>query len=161
MDENDNNEYPFENTYYTFWYRGLEEKSWDISSYKKLAEMHSLKDFWEIYNSISTFNNGMFFLMKEDILPIWEDEKNINGGCWAFRLSRKTIDKTWKELSIAFIGNTLMKELEMNKNINGISVVPKIYNCVLKIWNSDFEKKDILANMDSIDVKRCNYKKHK
>ena len=39
-----------------------------------------------------TFNmnfNGMFFIMKEGILPIWECAHNINGGCVSWKVYRK------------------------------------------------------------------------
>lgn len=148
--------------FFTLWYHSLENKKWDINSYIKLVVIKSLRDFWEVYNSISTFNNGMFFLMKENIAPIWEDKHNINGGVWSFRLSRKVLDKTWNELSIALIGNTLLENNDKNSsNINGISVVPKKYNCVLKIWNEDFNIKNKINKLDEIDTGKYLYKKHK
>jgi translation initiation factor 4E len=148
--------------FFTLWYHSLTNKKWDIESYDKLVVIKSLRDFWEVYNSISTFNNGMFFLMRENITPIWEDENNINGGVWSYRLSRKVLDKTWIELSIALIGNTLLEKNDDNFcNINGISVVPKKYNCILKIWNSDFKIKNKINKLDDIDTSRYMYKKHK
>jgi len=152
--------------YYTLWFHDLNDKSWNIKSYKKIAEIRDLDTFWKIYNKIETFNNGMFFLMRENILPTWEDKQNVNGGVWSFRLSRKVIDSAWNELSMALIGGTLVDEdkiKETNTIITGISISPKIYNCIFKIWNGDAKNHDasILNNLEHIDVKRCMYKKHK
>ena len=49
-----------------------------ISNAKTENTINSLESFKYYYNNIDTFIYGMFFLMKEDIIPLWEDEKNIN-----------------------------------------------------------------------------------
>lgn len=152
-------------TYYTLWYHGITEKKWDKDSYIKIGIIHSIKEFWTYYNNINTFLKGIFFLMKEDILPIWEVPANINGGYWSFRVERGKVDEIWTKLSIQLITENICNssssklqeqseqneseqneseenESEQNKNIlkhdiNGISISPKAVNAVIKIWNND------------------------
>lgn len=153
--------YPL-NTYYTLWYHGIVDKNWDKDSYVKIGEIHSLNDFWKYYNVLGTFLKGIFFLMKEDILPIWEIPENINGGYWSFRVPRDDVDYMWAKLSIQFITQnicspsssdtaettpitttTTITESQTIHDINGISISPKAVNAVVKIWNNDSSYREL------------------
>ena len=39
--------------------------------------------------------NGMFFIMKKSVKPIWECSTNINGGCISWKVDRKNSYKSW------------------------------------------------------------------
>ena len=93
-------------------------------------------------NTIPTYGSGMFFLMKDDIPPIWETGKNIGGGMWTFKVSKKSLDKIWIDLIAFTLGNTLTKNPDDMEHINGISISPKINNCIVKIWNDDNKSRD-------------------
>ena len=47
--------------------------------------------FWVVYNKLKSIyvENAMFFLMKENIPPLWESSDNIEGGCWSFKIYKK------------------------------------------------------------------------
>jgi translation initiation factor 4E len=119
------------------WYHHINDNDWSEESYKKVMEINSLQDFWILNKSIKTVNAGMFFLMREHIFPRWEDINNIDGGHWTFRITKKDTDLLWNKLQCYLIGNTLVKDVEMMKEINGISISPKISNCIFKIWIRD------------------------
>ncbi len=72
--------------------------------------------------------------MRDEIRPIWEDNNNINGGCWSFKVVKKDIYQSWIDLSISLIGETLSS---LPLLINGISISPKKGFCIIKIWNKD------------------------
>ena len=76
-----------------------------------------------------------FFLMKGDIPPIWETGKNIGGGMWTFKVPKKSLDKIWIDLIAFTLGNTLTKNPDDMKHINGISISPKINNCIDAVEN--------------------------
>ena len=191
MSENkEQEEYPLD-TYYTLWYHGITEKNWDKNSYVKIGTIHSLKDFWIYYNSINTFLKGIFFLMKEDILPIWEVPDNINGGYWSFRVERDKVDDIWIKLSIQLITENICnsssssnseQQLEQSEqqeeqeqqdqqeeiikhDINGISISPKAVNAVIKIWNNDslYCKLDDIKSVINIELESSYtfYRPHK
>jgi len=174
------------NTYYILWYHGITEKNWDKDSYIKIGIIHSIKEFWTYYNNINTFLKGIFFLMKEDILPIWEVPDNINGGYWSFRVDRDKVDEIWTKLSIQLITENICNssssksELQQtdqqteqsNKiikhDINGISISPKAVNAVIKIWNNDssYCKIEDINTITDIDLESSYtfyrpHKKHK
>ena len=72
------------------------------------------------------------FLMKNNIPPLWEDINNINGGVITYKITKKNADNIWRDLTMGLIGNTLTEN--QNNYINGISISPKINNCIIKIW---------------------------
>ena len=65
---------------FTLWFHNPNDVNWDISSYHEILNFSTVEEFWTLFNLISSnlVENGMLFLMKEDINPIWEDEHNIN-----------------------------------------------------------------------------------
>jgi len=52
-------------------------------------DINDYNDICFMLNKFENINCGMFFLMKKDINPIFEDKKNINGGYWSLRISKK------------------------------------------------------------------------
>ena len=79
----------------------------------------------------------MFFIMREGILPIWEDKQNKTGGCWSFKIIKKDVFNAWNELAITLLGESITKNPVQNMEINGISISPKKSFCIIKIWNKD------------------------
>ena len=55
-----------------------EENKWDLDSYQKIGSFSTIEEFWSMKFNENYFHLGMFFLMREDITPIWEDSSNIN-----------------------------------------------------------------------------------
>ena len=43
--------------------------------------------------------------MKDDISPIWEDPRNINGGCWSFKVQEEQSEELWEDLSVYLVTN--------------------------------------------------------
>ena len=104
----------------------------------------------------------MFFLMKDDILPLWEDEKNINGGCWSYKIPKKDSYSSWIEIAIDVCGEYLISN-ENSNIINGISISPKKNFCIIKIWNNKIVKNNKLLskNIYNLNIDNCLYKAHK
>ena len=158
------NEHPL-NTSWTLWYHIPNDKNWSKDSYKRIMDIKTIEDYWTIHNNLKPkhLENGMFFLMRDNIFPLWEDTHNINGGCWSFKIDKKKIYNTWIELSISLLGENLTNDINNSNNINGITVSPKKGFCILKIWNSDKKKSNtslIKNNIPNISLKECIYKSH-
>ena len=142
------------------WYHEINNNNWSIESYKKICTIDSLESFKYYYNKIDTFIYGMFFLMKDDTIPLWEDEKNINGGIITYKITKKKVDLLWKDLSTYLICNQLCDDNNY-KYINGISISPKINNCIIKIWISNskyLQKIDLNKNIKLLDNNSPIYK---
>ena len=56
----------------------------------------------------------MYFLMKNNIKPIWEDENNKNGGYWSIKIS-KNIEQYMVKIVYDLINNTLDKNNIINE----------------------------------------------
>lgn len=151
------------NDTWVLWYHSLSDKEWTKDTYTKITEINSLEKFFMTYNSFKTFNKGMFFLMRKDIFPQWEDESNINGGYWSFKIPKLISDEAWFNLSSCCIGECLTKVVDDMDDINGISFSPKINNCIIKILNKSSEKnksEKLTEKINSLHPSSCQYKKH-
>ncbi len=101
--------------------------------------------------------------MKNDIKPIWEVEENKKGGCFSYKITTCYIYELWKKMSYMLIGNSMINDNIIVKNINGISISPKRNFCILKIWNNDYKKCDkaLLSNsIPNLNFSECMYKCH-
>lgn len=159
---------PLNNTW-VIWYHD-QKNDWSINGFKKLYEIKTIEDFWDIYQKLNNYVilKGMFFLMKKDIEPRWETKENINGGCWSYKINKNESFISWLYLSICLCGEQLIKNNNIgneNKNlVNGISISPKKNFCIIKIWNNDNLKTDnsiLIDNINNIKLSLCLYKAHK
>jgi len=134
----------FNNTW-NVWYHH-EKNNWSIKGYKKIYEINNAIDFWKIYNNwehIGGITCKHFFLMKEEIKPIWEDSANCNGGCWSFKVLEHQAIELWNDLSILLVTDELLLEKYKN-DIVGLSICLKKNNyCVIKIWNKNSKNNSI------------------
>jgi hypothetical protein len=160
----------FENGY-VLWYHSVVEKSWNKESYINLCEdipgkvIINADQLWGIFNALNdNFTAGMFFIMKEGILPMWEDPGNYNGGFWSFKVPKRNSNDVWKKLTAGLFGNSLTVDSKHMSSITGISISPKISNCVMKIWNNTSKVTDLYMftkEIDYLDPTSIRYTKNK
>ena len=111
----------------------------------------------------------MFFIMRkideyEYVYPMWEDKNNKPGGCWSFKVYKRYIPNTWLDLSLHTVAEKLTASPELSKTITGISISPKKSFSIIKIWNTDSNKKSnklITDSIDNLNIDECIYKAHK
>ena len=129
---------------YTLWYHSSKTDSWTIESYKKLNNFNDMESFWKIFNNLSLQENDMLFLMKDDILPIWEDKNNRKGKCISCKIKNKHNSKLWTKLCMYYIGYILTNDINDMKLVNGISITIRKYHSIVKLWvstlNFNFKK---------------------
>ena len=132
----------FQSTW-NIWYHH-NKSSWRIGDYKQIFKISDIKDYWTFHNNINYLggiNSQHFFLMRENIKPIWEDPNNKTGGCWSIKLSIEKSRDLWIKLSSYIVGETLVKS---HHSINGISICTKNpTTSVIKIWNNDYKENSI------------------
>ena len=120
---------------YNFYYHAPENNDYSLESYNEILSFNSLEEFWVLDKFIrkDMIENGMFFIMADPILPIWEDVKNINGGCVSWKVDRKNAYKFW----IDCIGHFLTQNLgTYTSKVNGVSISPKKNSSIIKLWFS-------------------------
>jgi len=133
------------NNSWNIWYHHI-KNNWSIDGYKKIYEINNAIDFWKIYNNwdkIGGVTCKQFFLMKDNVKPIWEDPSNSNGGCWSYKVLEHQAKELWCDLSILLVTNELLLEKYKNDTI-GLSICLKKNNyCVIKIWNKNSSNNSI------------------
>ena len=126
------------NNVWVLWFHKVNDNNWSIDSYSKVLEIKTYYDILFILNKLDNITSGMFFLMKEGIIPVYEDEHNINGGYWSLRIKKKDSFEYWDKIIYYLCIDNLTISGKHDSKINGISISPKINNCIFKIWNSDY-----------------------
>lgn len=153
------------NDKWVLWFHDPNDTNWDFSSYINIYDINSIETFWDVFNNINKSNveNGMFFIMREGIKPLWEDEKNKEGGCWSFKILKKNIFDSWLDVCVNCVNETLVKNIDDASIITGISISPKKSFCIIKIWNNNKNKnsKDLINdNLLNLNLKESLYKAH-
>jgi hypothetical protein len=162
------------NNDWTCWIHYQNDNDWTLESYKLISKFSYLKELTLFIETLheSIIKKTMVFFMKDAILPLWETEDNIDGGCFSYKISNNNIVAIFKILLYKIIGNTLIDDENINNNINGVSISPKKNFCIIKIW---MKKKDCFNNFDTssnkdpfaihnifeIEDQICVFKQHK
>lgn len=138
---------------------------WSLKSYIKIHEVNKVEDTIALANSLpdQMIKNCMLFFMRKGILPMWEDPKNYDGGCFSFKISNKDIAGIWKKISYMLTGESLTNNENILKTITGITVSPKKSFCILKIWTSTLKYQNVkeLNEIEGVSYQGCIFKKHK
>lgn len=121
---------------YNFYYHAPENNDYSLESYIEILSFNSLEEFWVLDRFIrrDMIEMGMFFIMADPILPIWEDSHNVNGGCISWKVDRKNAYKYWVDIIGHFITGNLGKH---SSKVNGISISPKKNSSIIKLWMSE------------------------
>ena len=121
---------------FNIWYHHIKD-DWSINGYKQIYKICNGVDFWKLYNNWDLIGGVLckqFFIMKNDVKPIWEDDVNKNGGCWSFKIFENQASELWEDLSTLFVTDELLNNSD---ECVGLSICLKKNNyCVIKIWNT-------------------------
>ena len=118
------------------WNHKLDDNSWSNDSYNNMYEINNLFDYKILEDNITLQNlqNTMFFLMRDNIFPTWEDPLNKNGCGASFKVPSTNIYDIWNKLTSYLICENIQKDIKYWDNINGISISPKKEFNIIKIW---------------------------
>ena len=109
---------------------------------KKTITIESLKDLTAFYGNFKKpkdMPNGCeVYLFKEGIKPLWEDERNQNGGSFFLHIKKTFANKIWEN----FLTSIVSEELEELKKVNGIIMRVLLLEVVFYIWTSDLTKEE-------------------
>ena len=129
------------NSTWKLWYHSITDNNWTKKSYNKLFDIRDLCDYKLISDTFKQnhYQNGMFFLMKNDIFPNWEDPSNRLGGCLSFKVPSNKIIEDWDQLVLRCITENILSQ--ENDVINGISISPKKEFNIVKLWMRNKQSK--------------------
>lgn len=154
------------NSSWTLWLHLPHDTNWNIDSYRKIYTFSYLEEAISILNTIQEklVINCMLFIMREDIKPIWEDEKNKYGSCISYKINNRLLYNIWKQMTLFMVSENLLDNLEYQKSINGITVSPKKNFCIIKLWfNENIDNKsNIIINNEIKELESFEgiFKKH-
>ena len=156
------NEYKLINKW-NFYIHLQNSTEWNIESYYNITEINNVSSAIVLHNYLGDelFKKTLFFVMKNNIEPLWENEHNKNGGSFSLKIHNKEVSRIWKIIYYKLIGETLCKNKDIMEKITGISNSPKKTFTILKIWTRDCENiNSNIFNLDMVDLKTCIFKKH-
>ena len=121
------------NSSWSIYIHEVNEKDWSLESYIKVYTVKTIEDFWIFFNNFKDLNKYMFFIMRGDIKPVYEDPENKNGGSYSFMINPYHLRNTVIYTSICMLAEQLNKS-DKTMEINGLSLVPKPNHTIMKIW---------------------------
>jgi hypothetical protein len=148
---------------YNIWSHSITNRNWTPSSYQLLHTFDTLRGFFDFFQAHPNPQTGMFFIMRDPIVPTWEDSHNAAGGCWSFRVDKGRHIETWTELAIHMVGNAMTGESSAMDSINGISLTIRRSNAVIKVWNTDRRQDGLQMlrrDLPNMDLKSMIYQPH-
>jgi hypothetical protein len=124
------------NTNWDLWYHSIEDNNWGNESYKYLYKIRNLHDIQFLKENIQQnyLQNGMFFIMREDIFPTWEDPDNREGCSISFKIPASKLHEEWCFILERVLTEDILKEKDKYEEINGISISPKKEFNIIKLW---------------------------
>jgi hypothetical protein len=160
--ESEGNNDNYLNDIWCLYFHDPYDMNWEVGSYKFITTMSSIEDFIHVHRAFcDLWGRGMFFIMREHIMPRWEDENNKNGGCFSFKINKTEMQEKLFEITSLILGETLGKSDLVSMNINGISISPKKNYHIIRIWiksNSNLSKDNYNLNVPSYST--LMYKSH-
>jgi hypothetical protein len=138
---------------------------WSPSSYTNIGSFSTVKTGVSLMNLLpdTLIENCMLFVMKDGILPLWEDPRNKNGGAFSYKIPNKIVHDVWRNLTYILAGETLSSNENFVKQVTGISISPKKKFCVIKIWleTTQFQNpKLITTEIKGLNPTGCLFKTH-
>ena len=83
---------------WTLWAHLPHDTDWSIKSYKPIYTFDTVEQSIAVTETLPEIlvKNCMLFLMREGIMPIWEDPGNRDGGCFSYKVVNKSVYEVWK-----------------------------------------------------------------
>jgi hypothetical protein len=126
----------FLNSPWTVWIHkaivGPEKENWTEDTYTSIYVINSIGSFWRFFNNFQMLDrsNYQYFIMRNKIKPIWEDNENRNGSICSFRVEFGACAMSC--MSLLIMNETFMAG---NDDINGISYsIKNNKNILIKVW---------------------------
>uniref|UniRef100_A0A914ZW85 eIF-4F 25 kDa subunit n=2 Tax=Parascaris univalens TaxID=6257 RepID=A0A914ZW85_PARUN len=146
---------------WVLWYlKADRNKEWH-ECLMQVAFFSTIEDFWALYNMIqqpSAMNWGSdYYLFKEGVKPMWEDENNVKGGRWLIVVDRQRrsqlLDRYWLELLMAIIGEQFE---DYGDHVCGAAVNIRQRGDKVSLWTKDFSKDDANLRIGQILKAKLN-----
>ena len=152
-------EYNFNDTW-KVWYHSIKDNSWDNNSYINVIDIKNIYDYCIFKENIgkNALQKCMFFIMRNNIFPTWEDVHNKDGYCISYKIYNKTLIRDFYSILIELLNERITLNYSL---INGISISPKKEFNIIKIWlKEDIPLYQISQINNSFSKSKCIVKKN-
>lgn len=137
----------FLNDSWVLYFHDPNNDSWNDDSFHVIAYLSTTQDILSVCRLFhDMWSQGMFFVMRSHIKPVWEDPHNMNGGCFSSKVMKPEVSKSWHDMLMRTTGESLLHEQFRHENwdkICGVSISPKRNYSIIRIWISDQKLSDI------------------
>ena len=137
----------------SLWYHSFESQDWTIKGYTEIQKISSTEEYWTTFNNVE-LSIGMFYTMRDNYVPLWDDPKNISGGAFTYKVDMNRGFEIFKFLSAQLFNGKLPSK------VVGVSVSPKIKNSVVRIWVSSNDKDGFIIS-DLFNIADYGFKSNK
>lgn len=149
---------------WSLYFHDPSDTNWSPDSYKKLGVFTDFKGLWATLKTIGDerFRAGMYFLMKDPCVPLWEHRSNIHGGSYCIKVPESSAIETFHRYAAASILE--IASVDTKNVIVGVTISPKKGFHILKIWNSSCKSynnpSDISILSDGLKTADIIYRPH-
>lgn len=135
---------------WTLYFHDPDDRDWNFDSYTRVCTIFRASEFWGVHHRLAENNalgKGMWFIMRDDVFPCWDDKANIDGGCVSFMVGKADVSRVWQEFCETMLCECMRADGgEDYLEINGLSVSPKNDFCIIKVWL----RSDSLSSTDKL-----------
>lgn len=113
--------------------------NWSKESYGYIGKVRTLQEYVVTERTVSPYlPYAMFFFVRNNTFPSWDDESNRYGGVFNIKVGKQDVPQVWEDVMNRVLSNALWSEehAENHAMVTGVSISPKKYFCILKIWVS-------------------------
>ncbi|XP_021036475.1 eukaryotic translation initiation factor 4E type 1B isoform X1 [Mus caroli] len=137
--------HPLQNRWVLWFFKNDRSRAWQ-DNLQLVTKFNTVEDFWAMYSHIklaSKLSSGCdYALFKEGILPMWEDNRNKQGGRWLLSIDKQLrhfeLDRLWLETLLCLVGNCFE---EYNGEVCGAVVNIRTKRDKIALWTSEAEDK--------------------
>lgn len=105
----------------------------------RISTLNDLTTFHSRFKKPKDMSGGCeVYFFKENIRPLWEDEKNLEGGSFFLHIKKTFANKIWENLLISVVSES---EPEL-KLINGLIMRVLKLEVVFYVWTSKLKKNE-------------------
>lgn len=151
------------NSTWNIWKHNNNTTDWTINSYEKIYNINSISSFWRFFNNFNLLDKitHQYFIMRQGIMPIWEDVNNKNGGICSIKIdyyNNKNRNELGSEIMLCICLLILNETLvQSSTSINGVSYAVKNKSILIKIWINNYDNnKNLIDCLPIILLKKID-----
>jgi hypothetical protein len=129
------------------WIHDNTNQDWGIESYESIYRIKNIGEMWRFLNSFDNLDKStrQFFIMREGISPVWEDNNNKNGAICSIMLDNVNHHnnniticiESFVSICVLILNESFVKN---NSCINGLCYAIKQKNILIKLWVKNYKE---------------------